>query len=245
MTKVREFNSMKDKRVYSGNPIECGGTSIQGGVAPALAEMYARGVFSGAKSIIDYGAGRYARNANYLREKGFRVYAYDPNHGTDVDGYIGISNKLPNRRFDVGFTSFVLNVVPEYIEREIVSQLSELSRKSFHITRNRDVFDSVKKSLLRADDTVSAFFLNHFATKKEASMLARGDIPDSVILAFCEHGVQTTRGFQRIPSAGQIADNMMEIKSTSAWKIYGDRHVREDISRKSLAKSGKHSLVSP
>lgn len=208
-----------EQRRYAGDPLEAGGTSIAGGAAPALKQLATQPDFKNAETILDYGAGRFARNANYLREQGYRVYAYDPFNGApDGDGWNVTSQKKPAEQFDVGFTSFVLNVVPEHIEKSIIEDLKQLAKTSYHITRNKDIFDMVKKALSRREPTVTNFFLNNFADEEERQAFEEGRLTDKIIQDFCEHGVQTSRGFQRIPTSED--SGLTLIKSTSGYKVY-------------------------
>lgn len=216
---MKLFDILEEKRRYGGEPLESGGTSISAGAAPAVKQLFQRGVFDNA-DVLDYGAGKYARNANFLRENDIRVYAYDPYNGSsDGDGWVTTTTKKPVAKFDVGFTSFVLNVVPENIEKSIIQDLRGLCKKSYHITRNKDIFVMVKNALMRGDPTVTNFFLNNFADEDEAALLKNGEeIPDQVVQEFCEHGVQTSRGFQRIPT---LEDHGFQlIKNTSNFKVY-------------------------
>jgi len=207
------------RRVYKGKPLETGGTSIQGKAAPALRDLYKKGVFKEGDVILDYGAGKYGRNANFLREEGFKVYAYDPFNGKAVDGYEGVSNKLPKgTKFDVAFTSFVLNVVPDKIENTIIKEIKRFSKKQFHITRNMDIFDSVKKALGRKDKLVSNFFLDEFANSQEEGAYNTDKLTDKMILAFCEFGVQTSKGFQRIPFLDD--KGFKQIRKTASYKVF-------------------------
>lgn len=207
------------KRTYTGDPLETGGTSIAGGAAPAIKGLFKAGHIKPGDKVLDYGAGKYARNANFLRENGCDVYAYDPFNGTDADGWEGVSSKIPNEKFDVVFTSFVLNVVPEHIEKDITSTCTSLtSGHEFHITRNMDIFSTVKRALLKKDKIVGPFFLNNFADENEKQMYEEGTLTDEIILDFCHHGVQTSRGFQRIPT---LEDNGYKlIRKTSGFKVY-------------------------
>jgi len=186
------------KRIFTGAPLETGKTSIAGAAAPAIKEMIAAGDFND-KLVLDYGAGKFGRNAKAIRENGVDVYAYDPFNGTDADGWTGVSNKLPNDKFDIAFTCYVLNVVPDHIEDVILKDISSKATTVFHITRNTDIYDTVKRALLRKDKLVGDFFLKYFATKEEAQAYEDGTLSNETILEFCEHGVQTSRGFQRIP----------------------------------------------
>ena len=186
---------------YDGPSLEEGGTSIRGrGASPyvrRLAEMLAPGT-----TILDYGAGKYARNADYLRERGFTVYAYDPFNGRGKDGYRkgSVSVLPPRRKFDLGLTSYVLNVVPEAVEDEIVAAVARLSREQIHVTRSLDILASVKAALERLDPTVCGFFEREYLPgRRLAKPFREGRLTDRQILGFCRFGVQTSRGFQRIP----------------------------------------------
>tara|TARA_R110000823_G_scaffold230090_4_gene357006 strand:+ start:921 stop:1553 length:633 start_codon:yes stop_codon:yes gene_type:complete len=199
-----------ERSYYTGAPLETGGTSIQGNVSPAIAWI-SNSKLSPGKKVLDYGAGKYGRNAKYLRLMEWEVYAYDPFNGTDTDGWTGVSNKLPKGKFDIGFTSFVLNVVPEHIETKLIQDVSKRVKEAvFHITRNMDIFDTVKKALHREDPLVTKFFLEEFDPT--------GDLSDANILEFCYFGVQTSRGFQRIPELETKGFSL--IKNTSGYKIY-------------------------
>ncbi len=209
--------SPNQKNHYSGDPLESGGTSIKGSVVKAITTMYANKEFEGAKTIIDYGAGKYGRNADWLREQGFSVYAYDPFNGTSSDGWdIGnVSNTLPSGiQFDIGFTAYVLNVVPKHIEEIIIADIKKIAKTTFHITRNRDVYDMVKKALLRQDKYVYNFYINEY--EGDSSEVENPDI----IMDYCLFGVQTVKGFQRIPECEDSGYNL--IKNTSGFKIYKD-----------------------
>jgi len=185
---------------YTGPSLEKGRTSIQGDAAPFV-RLMAQDLEPGT-TILDYGAGKYARNADYLRKLGFTVYAYDPFHGRGYKGYeMGtVSRLLPRRKFDLGFTAYVLNVVPEGVEDEILRRVKRLSRRQLHITRARDIFVSVRKALRRGDPTVCDFFREHYMPGRRVGAAFReGRLTDRQIKDFCLFGVQTTRGFQRIP----------------------------------------------
>ena len=203
---------------YDGEPLETGGTSIQGKASPGVKWLFNKGNIKASNTVLDYGAGKYGRNGIFLREQGCKVFCYDPFNGSDKDGWKGVSQTLPNEKFDVAFSCFVLNVVPYGIEQQIVRQVSEKAKRSFHITRNTDIFDSIKKALKRKDKLVGAFFVENFAHPIEIDQYENGTLDDDVILEFCVYGVQTSRGFQRIPCLEQQSMNML--RSTSGWKIY-------------------------
>lgn len=115
--------------------------------SPAPAIKYLFDGVSGI-NILDFGAGRYSRNAEYLRAYDNKVYAYDPYHGKlSADPFTGEipSVILPTKccsilDFDTVFTCFVLNTIDD--EREIDSVIRRcegLSSNVFHITRNLDL----------------------------------------------------------------------------------------------------------
>jgi len=205
-------------RMYSGDPLETGGTSIPGNAAPALRDLFAKNKISEGMKVLDYGAGKYARNAKFLRENGVMVFAYDPFNGTSDNGWEGISTKLPNEQFDVAFTSFVLNVVPNNIENQILDAIGMYASHQYHITRNQDIIASVRNALLRKDTLVGSFFLSHFANDEEKQMYVDGSLTDEVLAAFAKHGVQTSKGFQRIPFLEEKGFTLF--RSTASFKIY-------------------------
>lgn len=204
----------ESKRYYTGKPLESGGTSIQASAAPAIRWLDKQGVFTG-KVVLDYGAGKYGRNANYLRERGIEVYAYDPFNGKDEDGWHGVSKKLPvGVKFDVAFTSFVMNVLPHNMEDSIVADLKRFAKKQYHVTRNMDIYDSVKKAMARGDKTVTEFYQTYFNKMYDP----RAEYSKQEIMDFCHFGVQTSRGFQRIP---ELEDKGFKpIMVRAQYKVY-------------------------
>ena len=126
------------KRKYTGEPLEAGGTSIAGNAAPPIRALFEAGHLSG--KVMDFGAGKYARNANYLREKGVKVYAYDPFNGDpNGDGWNTTTTKLPPAgKFDAVFTSYVLNVVPEHIEDQIIQRSLLISSWSILLRQKKN-----------------------------------------------------------------------------------------------------------
>lgn len=190
------------KKKYKGDALERGGTSINGGTTPEVRGMLCADKITRDMTVLDYGAGKYARNADFLRENGVHVYAYDPYNGNEMSGWkMGcVSSELPNCSFDFGFTSYVLNVVPEHVEDEIIDIMERLvTSQIVHITRNKDIFDFVKRSLYKKNKFVSEFFLEYFADSKMKWEYDRCSLHDDDILEYCYHGTKTSRGFQRIP----------------------------------------------
>lgn len=200
---------------YSGKALEFGETSISGKEAKAMHDINV--LLKEGNLILDYGAGKYARNADFLRNKGFRVYAYDPYNGKNVDGWeLGnVSNKKPEGQFDVGFSIYVLNVVPKWLEDQIVADIGLLAKKQYHVTRDTDISESVKGALLAKREPVFSFFMKNFATKEISESLLSGTLDNGVIMKFCEFGVQTSKGFQRIPNR----EGLIKRKKGS-WKLY-------------------------
>jgi hypothetical protein len=183
---------------YTGKALETGGTAtvFNGGSSPAVRQLIGRKHISPGMSILDYGAGPNGRNAKWLRERGFDVYAYDPFHGSDdANGWEGVSNKMVpvlgnGTHFDVFLTCFVINVIPYREQHKISSFARRIADKEIHITRNNDLVQSVTKALLRKDKTVYGFYLNEY----DGTIVSDSDIYD-----FCVHGTRTSRGFQRLP----------------------------------------------
>ncbi len=209
------------ERKYAGPDLEAGGTARGFGTspAPALRKLASSGAFEGAKKILDYGAGS-GRNSAFLREMGFKVYAFDPYNGqAGADGWEGVSTTKPKGKFDVGFTSFVLNVVPVGTEKTIVNDVKKMCKETYHITRNMDIFNMVKRALGRGDRRVTTFFLEHFADEEEAAALEDGTLSDQTIMEFCNHGLETSSGFQRIPVSEETS-GLTLVRETQGFKVY-------------------------
>jgi hypothetical protein len=177
---------------YLGQPLEFGGTSIASKKpVPALVWLVNQGMFKTDMRILDYGAGKYGRNAEYLRQLGFSVVA------VDKFNYNQAANVLPEsaikgRLFDVALTSYVLNVVPEHIENDILRKLSQITKSQIHITRGSDLISILRrvkqngytyKWLLQQSDL--ATYLKAKPTKADLEALAY-------------FGFATTKGFQRL-----------------------------------------------
>jgi hypothetical protein len=194
---------------YAGIPLESGNTSIAGNVSPIIKQVF-QDIHS--VSILDYGSGKYSRNSKYLRSIGNKVYSFDPyNHNTEHEGWEDgcISNTIPSIKFDITFTSYVLNVVPKHIEREIIKDIESYSDHIIHIVRNMDVFDMVKKNLHDSKSHVHKF------TNREYPLPV---VSNEDILKLCEFGVQTSRGFQRITHLEEYGYKL--IRDTHGFKYY-------------------------
>jgi hypothetical protein len=197
------------KKFYHGKPLEEGGTAISSGVSPPIKFLFMQRDVTDDYTVIDYGAGKDGRNAKWLRDRGIKVYAYDPHHGTDVDGWEGVSNTPPRDKAGVLFTNYVLNVVPESMETDILKATDALADHVYHITRNMDIVNSVTDALNRGDKTVTDFYENEYGG---------GPLSADNIMNFCFHGVKTSRGFQRIPKLEHKGYNL--VKTTQGYKIY-------------------------
>jgi len=219
---LRTLQAIAGKRgCYTGDPLETGGTSINSPVGASMAALAALlPPIDACGGVLDYGAGKYGRSSVYLRGLGYKVYAYDPFNGGSGGGWEGgVSNVLPKDSFDVVFTSFVLNVVPCHIEDGILQKCNSVSSKQIHLTRNTDIYDTVKKNLLSGkSNLISDFFLAEFASKEEKDLFKAGVLDDATIMEFCYFGVQTSRGFQRIPVLEEKGYTLK--KKTSGWKLY-------------------------
>jgi hypothetical protein len=200
---------------YTGRALERGGTATVFGnkSSPAVRQLIGRKHISPGMSILDYGAGPTGRNAEWLRERGFDVYAYDPYHGSDdANGWKGVSNKMVpvlgnGTHFDVFLTCFVINVIPYREQHKISAFARRIADKEIHITRNNDLIKSITNAYDRKDKYVYNFYLNEYP----GTIFHRNDMYD-----FCVHGTRTSRGFQRLPL-------MEDDGYTLAKKEYGFR----------------------
>jgi len=200
---------------YSGPTLEHGGTCTMFGntSSPAVRELIGRKHILPNMKVLDYGAGS-GRNAEWLRDRGVRVFAYDPFNGvpgdsgwTDVAGNLNEVNHMSD--FDVFLTSYVINVVP-YAEQLKISRFAKrIARKEIHITRNNDLVQMVTKALHRKDKHVYDFYLNEY----EGTVCDSSDIHD-----FCMHGTRTSKGFQRLPYMEE--DGYTLIRKTHGYRIY-------------------------
>jgi hypothetical protein len=172
--------------------------------------------------VLDYGAGKFARNANFIRENNVKCFAYDPYNfnSLNADGwnYNSVSNIVDlsfnnDKKFDIVFSCYVLNVLPKNLEEHIITEVSKLGETVFHIIRNTDIFDSIKSSIKRKDITVYGFYVNEFNGKTEPESMS-----DDEIMEFCKFGVQTSRGFQRMTYLEEYGFEL--ISKTAGYKVY-------------------------
>jgi hypothetical protein len=198
------------RKVYDGPPINSKETSRMGDTVSGISMLYNAGKFSG--TIIDYGCGRIARNTEFLRSKGLKVYAYDPFWGNSTNGYEGISNVKPDDTFDVGFTSYVLNVVRVSDEKEILNWIGSHCKQQYHITRNKDIITMITDNLTASgNNIVKKFFVEWFGGDLN-------NIKPEIINEFSIYGTATNRGFQRIPMLEDYGYSLL--KASFGYKIY-------------------------
>lgn len=213
-------NFIFESEYYTKAPLETGGTSTNfNAPAPAVKQLVKSKIIKPDDVALDYGAGKYGRNANFLRELGVKTFAYDPFNGSSDDGWTGVSKSVLNGKFDVAFTSYVLNVVPKHIEQQILQDIEPKANHIVHIVRNKDVFDSVKRALLKKDKTVWPFFQNEFLPNYPGQVNDE-EITDQVVADFCKFGVQTSRGFQRICHLEDEGYTLTKGSPTSPYKVY-------------------------
>lgn len=227
----RLYRLAGNARRYEGPPLEEGGTSRKGPpvktVVGPVRKLIAQGVLvPGESKIADIGAGKFSRNTDELRRMGFDVYASDPNHGTGVSGWEGTSIDPPTGQFDLVFTSYVLNVVPEYVEDQILADADALSPRQIHVTRNRDVRNMATQAIYRYMDgatdpnavLVGEFFLNKFADQDMLAAYQDGILYEEDMQELAEHGLPTTDGFQRIPILND--KGYQQTHDSTGYKVY-------------------------
>ena len=217
---------LNERRYYTGVPLESGGTSIKSGTgaSPAVKEMFNSGIIKNGMVVLDFGSGKYNRNSNYLREQGIKVYSYDPFNGqTESSGWDSTAKTFPrNIKFDLAFTSYVLNVVPYNVEKNIITQMVSLSKKQAHIVRD-DVVTAISKPLKSSAGTNPAkqFFVDEYAKHDEELIqkMRDGKLSKEEITDFCIFGVKTVRGFQRLV---YLEENgyTLTTKKTGKYRIY-------------------------
>ncbi len=214
-------------RKYEGPAIEKGQTSIRGGGAPAVKWIFQKGHIVPGMRVLDWGAGREGRNSRWLREQGVEVFAYDPFWGSGEDGWgDSVAGTPPAETdFDVAFSAFVLNVVPESVEDDIIQKTQQYAKQTFHVTRAEDVLVPALRTLIKKigkpNTFIIDFFLNEFANEEEAAAFEEGTLDPAVVEEFAAHGFPTGKDqFQRIPMLeGKGWSKLKHVKGK--YKIYG------------------------
>jgi hypothetical protein len=209
---------------YSGPDLEVGGTSRKGDEVAAIRDRIAKkGLLKEGDVILDFGAGRFARNANYLRSLGFKVYAYDPyNHnGKDPWADDGVSKTLPKQKFDVVFSSYVLNVLQTKTMEKVIREMESLStRMTFHVTRNEDVIEGVKNSIKKKSlKTLLPFLKKNYGDTEMIETIENGGMPTDAQLAdLSVFGYATKDGFQIIPFLENYGYS--KLADLTGYKVY-------------------------
>ena len=192
-------------------------TSIVGGVTEGVSYLYKSGKIQG--KVLDYGAGRVDRNAKFLRANGLEVYSYDPFWGSGDSGYETTSDKLPNDTFDVGYTSYVLNVVSFPEQSGILSTMNSLCRKQYHIVRFMDLYDLAKKNLESdKDNLIKNFFTNQYKGNLDTYLDSDKNQRMQILTDFLQYGTETSNGFQRLVALEEQGFTL--IKKSSGYRIY-------------------------
>jgi hypothetical protein len=221
------FEALANLRKYRGKSLENGGSSIRGGVVPAVRKLYEQGKLKKGMTVLDYGAGKYSRNADFLRSKGMKVYAYDPfNYNSTRDGWnMGkVSNRIPSGKFDVGFSSYVLNVIPDQEENKVIKQVKRMSMNEYHIVRDRGSIVAQGITGLSQPRSVGyRFFMEKYATPELKKKLQSGGVKalsEEDILRYCYHGFETKKGsFQRLCDLAE--KGFKQIGTSSGSVTYG------------------------
>ena len=83
-------------------------TSVNGHKLPAIGRIW-DGIEADGLTLLDYGCGKFDNTKQYLEEKGFKYYGYDPfNRSAQENG-----EAMANFRYDRAILSNVLNVIAE------------------------------------------------------------------------------------------------------------------------------------
>jgi len=221
-------------KAYKGKSIENGSTSIKGrGASPAVRWLVKKGLIRKGMRVLDYGAGKFARNADYLRKLGCKVYAYDPhNYNTTSSGFkLGaVTKRKPRGKFDVAFTSFVLNVVPAKVEREIMREVESYADCVFHVHRNQDILQMATNALFGFKS--NKWIVDWFQKKYwRAPVLPEGIELFYEVDDFCHYGFQTGKGkFQRLPKDTTMhRRGYRVVRELSGYVVWADKRTHKEV----------------
>ncbi|CAL9973402.1 hypothetical protein VPHD479_0170 [Vibrio phage D479] len=195
-------------------------TSIKGKEVAALVKLYNSGMFREGGTALDAGAGKYGRNAEWLRKQGIRTYAYDPFNGTTADGWEAVSTVMPNEKFDTGFTSYVLNVVPEEVEAQIIRDVEgRVNGTVFHITRGTDVTDMIWRTIQPGGKRNK--YIMEFIEANYPEYMAKidaGDVTKEDATALAKLGVASAKdSFQRYPDLSKYGYKRSGSGASIVW----------------------------
>jgi len=193
-------------------------TSIRGNEVAALVKLFDAGFFVSGGTALDYGAGKYGRNANYLRSNGVQTYAYDKYNGTSSNGWDGVSLVEPEGQFDVSFTCYVLNVVPVDIESDIIKAVENSSERVFHITRGSDITNMVYNVISgRRKNMLMMQYIETEYTELFAQITETNDLK-AIAREIASRGVVTAKDcFQRIPDLTKYGYKRSGAASSVVW----------------------------
>ena len=179
--------------------IDTSRTSIPGTLAPSVKYLIDKGIIKAGMRVLDFGSGRFLRNAIPMREMGITVYAYDPLNCNDEDGdgfKDGvISGTLPDSaEIDLVLSAYVLNVLTNEQEEDCLETLSVCYSgiPQYHIVRNRDLLEIVQYKNM-----------SFGKSKQEADAILR-------------EGFVTQSGFQRFSEPS----GMEMIRKESGFRIF-------------------------
>ena len=216
---------MAARCVYTGPAPSSKETSIAANVSKFVQSVL-HGQIEPGMRVLDWGAGKVARVADLLRTQGYEVYAYDPFNGNGQDGWsMGAVAAVPPKGedFDIAFTSFVLNVVKESVEDQILASVRPFARQVFHICRGRELAAQAERALVREDPAMVEFFRTYYGAC-DPDALARFDaegasgLTEEDFLGFAAHGFITSKGFQRLPMLEDKGYDL--VRETTNYKVY-------------------------
>ncbi|MFA5024246.1 MAG: hypothetical protein WC523_04780 [Patescibacteria group bacterium] len=215
-SKIVHKNEKKLKNItYCGPSLEFGKTSMFcNKPTPGINRLIKQGLLAKGLKILDYGAGKYARNTKYLVGQGFNSIAVDKFNYNEQ--YNVLKNKdIRDLYFDVSFTSYVLNVVSEYTESRILNKLSNISKTQCHIVRNDLVsnLDCVQKN----KGPVYNWIIKNVTMKKEAKLFSAGQADNDCLIKLARFGFATPKGFQRLVF---LENKGFDLIYSGAYKIY-------------------------
>jgi len=229
---------MKKKTAYKGAPVEKGATSISGGASPPIRWLVKKGLIKKGMRILDWGAGKSARNADYLRSLGCKVYAYDLHNPTSGNGWQrgSVSARPPKsgEKFDVAFSCYVLNVVRLKDERQIVRELKEYADKVVHVTRSADDLLKMAQSALFGK-TTNKWIVDWFHNKYwQAPIPLVGIELFYELEGFCHYGFQTGENkFQRLVKQSAMKHRGYGVvRETKSFTVYADKASRQILPSK-------------
>ncbi len=217
----------KKSKHYVGAVVEKGGTSMSIKTpSPAIRWMVKQGHIKPGMRVLDYGAGKTSRNADFLRGLGCKVYAYDPYNGErGADGFaLGkVAVRKPRGRFNVAFSSYVLNVVRCKDESSIVTAMKPYAPVVFHVTRSERALTKVVQRAV-VGEVNNPTLVRWLQPRFPLSLLKiRADRqPQDALIPIAEHGFKTGKGkFQRLIKAKTMKGRgYRHLRGVAEYDIY-------------------------